>query len=73
MAKKAAVEAVADVAVVAPEGPCILVEGAEGAEPYRVDVPVVFERTRVVTVAGQVYEHCADAADGRWIYRLSAF
>lgn len=58
-------------AVAAPESPYVLVEAPDGSGAYRVDVPAEVGRERVVNVGGVSYEHCADDADGRWIYRVS--
>lgn len=57
--------------VVVPDGPYVLVEAPDGSGAYRMDVPAEVGRERVVSVGGVSYEHCADGADGRWIYRMS--
>lgn len=54
-----------------PESPYVLVEAPDGSGAYRVDVPAEVGKERVLNVGGVSYEHCADGADGRWIYRMS--
>lgn len=53
------------------EGPYILVEGVDGGEATKLDVPEPVGLERDLTVCGVRYEHCADSPDGRWIYRAS--
>lgn len=72
MAKRKAAEEVVAEPVKAPEAPYILVESPDGQGTYPVVLADRVEpRERVVFVGGVTYEHCADAADGRWIYRVS--
>lgn len=70
MAKKVAAEKEPE-AVVVPKSPYVLVEAPDGSGAYRVDVPAEVGKERVLNVGGVSYEHCADGADGRWIYRMS--
>lgn len=71
MAKKVVSVAKEPETVSAPERPYVLVESPDGNGTYRVDVPAEVGLERVVSVGGVSYEHCADAVDGRWIYRVS--
>lgn len=53
------------------EKPYLLVEDGAGGT-YRVVLSEVTDpRARQVIVGPVRYEHCAEASDGRWIYRAS--
>ena len=55
-------------------GATVLLEGPDGTPFIEVDVPTAFATgERVVTVNGVSCEHCAEAPDGRWIYRAVRF
>lgn len=74
--KKAAKSELEEFGVLDPEEalgmtPYILVESPDGSGIYRMDVLLDGGRERVLHVGGVAYEHCADAGDGRWIYRAT--
>lgn len=70
---------VAEAVVVEPvvTGPCMLVEGHDGAAAHRMSVSaevgtLLENKARSVTVDGQVYEVCAEHK-GVWVYRAMRF